>query len=80
MGRRGHELGGPTVPSGRSGRAATRSRTIRIQKPNDVPDACNLAFGPNFQLSAYGGGFLSLRDPAGATHAAGPPMSSSFRQ
>jgi D-alanyl-D-alanine carboxypeptidase len=68
--------GGPTVPSGRSGRAATRSHTIRVPKQIDFQDARALASRVDIAIDPARRSFLSLRDPAGAKHAAGPPNSS----
>jgi hypothetical protein len=64
-------VGGPAVPSGRRGRAATRGIAIRnhfwLRFSVLEHRVCELA------LESAWRGFLSLRDPAGAKHAAGPP-------
>ena len=46
--------GGPTVPSGRSGRAATRSRAMRMPMLVEVHDAMDLACGSIWCLSRHG--------------------------
>ena len=67
------ESGGPSVPAGRTGREATRSFSIRDQFHRDrhIGAICESKdFGP---IEPERCRFLSLRDPADATHAAGPP-------
>ena len=74
--------GGPAVPTGRLGRAATGGFIIRDQlfRDRSKGEMWNRAFV--LAVEPAWRGLLSLRDPAGAAHAAGPPSAihSSSRQ
>ena len=62
-------------PLGRRGREATKGFIIpdQLQPDRRMGAICEMkVFGP---IESAWRGYLSLRDPAGASHAAGPPKS-----